>query len=688
MGFKWEDRGGSVFAPIPSKRRQGTWWGTHRELDAEIFGPEEMHHPRDPALLLRELLALIRRRRDPHPISSQHRRTRGARTRTSCTRRDAPRPRGPVLLIPHEDMTQLQDALDVLRGVDHGLVLEYARDDRVGDAPPRSVRLVVQELLVAREGEEREDVDVVLDRGEQEREEVRGRGRVVDVGGRGVRGALVQGKGEDLVDVGELGRVAREREVRERDEQGRDVLDRQVRPGLNTKVGAGKGRTTVSDESRALADRPALTLIKLTTCCQNTSNNLTSSGIPRNLRTLPSAPIRRTGLPSIMPSSPPGTSKSLTASGCPGGRTLTAAPHPSVSSPCWTAALPLAGGGIEPPSSLSLLRPSSSITRRLRSLCRRTSRSSRRFASSSPRRRSSGGSFSASLAAYEARRSIMAITMDLMATFGCSCAVAERNGVKVTRWKSGVKTCGGGPWSRSETAGIGDSKLWAHLDDDLHEVLLCDDVLAVDDLFEDAREDDAAVHLEVDAVELTQADEVGPDEDAELAALEFAAVAVAAQAGVLQADPELVHLDKVGQDEADRVVEVAARAGVVSDGEVVAGHAAEVVAEEEAAGRVLYAAGHLHHVLHDFLDGAAGDGHVDCADGDHEVEARDDVAGVLDEFVQVGEVVLAGLVGVVQVRRQVAERVKDGHICVGRVRGSVGDPEGKRGSECADGQSS
>lgn len=206
-----------------------------------------MHHPRDPALLLREFLALIRRRRDPHPIPSQHRRTRGARTRTSCTRRDAPRPRGPVLLIPHEDMTQLQDALDVLRGVDHGLVLEHARDDRVRDAPPRSVWLVVQELLVAREGEEREDVDVVLDRGEQEREEVRGRGRVVDVGGRGVRGALVQGKGEDLVDVGELCRVAREREVRERDEQGRDVLDRQVRAGLNTKVGeSGERRPSVT----------------------------------------------------------------------------------------------------------------------------------------------------------------------------------------------------------------------------------------------------------------------------------------------------------------------------------------------------------------------------------------------------------------------------------------------------------
>lgn len=202
----------------------------------------------------------------------------------------------------------------------------------------------------------------------------------------------------------------------------------------------------------------------------------------------------------------------------------------------------------------------------------------------------------------------------------------------------------------------------AHLDDDLHEVFLRDNVFAVDDLFEHAGKDDAPVHFQIDAVELTEADQVGPDEDAQLAPLEFPPVAVARESAVLQPDPEFVHLDEVGQDEADRVVQVAARAGVISDGEVVSRHAAEVVPQEETAGRVLDSARHLHHVLHDFLYWRTGNRHVDGADGDHEVQTRDNVAGVLDQLVQVGEVVLPGRVSVIEIRREVSQRIKHGHV--------------------------
>ena len=99
-----------------------------------------------------------------------------------------------------------------------------------------------------------------------------------------------------------------------------------------------------------------------------------------------------------------------------------------------------------------------------------------------------------------------------------------------------------------------------YLDNHFHEVFLRNDVLAADDLLEDAGEDDALVHVEVDAVELAEAHEVGPDEDAQLAPFHLALLAVAGVALMLQAHPELVHLDEVGEDEGDGVLEVAFRA--------------------------------------------------------------------------------------------------------------------------------
>lgn len=89
--------------------------------------------------------------------------------------------------------------------------------------------------------------------------------------------------------------------------------------------------------------------------------------------------------------------------------------------------------------------------------------------------------------------------------------------------------------------------------------------------------------------------------------------------------------------------------GVVPDGQVVPRLTTEVMPEKEAAYGVEDASAHFHHVLHDFLYGCVWDGHVDRADGDHEVETGDDVPGVLDEFVEICEVVSGLGVCVVEV---------------------------------------
>ena len=76
-----------------------------------------------------------------------------------------------------------------------------------------------------------------------------------------------------------------------------------------------------------------------------------------------------------------------------------------------------------------------------RFFCALTRSASRLAAASSWRLVSSGSSFSASRAAYAASRSIREMTICLMLTLGWSWAVAERNGPRLWRWKSSVKTC-------------------------------------------------------------------------------------------------------------------------------------------------------------------------------------------------------------------------------------------------------
>lgn len=75
---------------------------------------------------------------------------------------------------------------------------------------------------------------------------------------------------------------------------------------------------------------------------------------------------------------------------------------------------------------------------------------------------------------------------------------------------------------------------------------------------------------------------------------------------------------------------------------------------------MLHASAHLHHILHDLLDRRIFYTHVNRPDRDHEVQARDDVACILHQLVEVCEVILG--VGVAEVDREMSERIKDCHV--------------------------
>lgn len=96
-----------------------------------------------------------------------------------------------------------------------------------------------------------------------------------------------------------------------------------------------------------------------------------------------------------------------------------------------------------------------------------------------------------------------------------------------------------------------------HLDDDLHQILLGDNVLAVDDLLQYRGEYVPLVHVQIDAIELGETDEICADEDTQVTTFHLALLAVARVTLMLETHPELVHLDKVGEDERNRVLEVA-----------------------------------------------------------------------------------------------------------------------------------
>lgn len=102
------------------------------------------------------------------------------------------------------------------------------------------------------------------------------------------------------------------------------------------------------------------------------------------------------------------------------------------------------------------------------------------------------------------------------------------------------------------------------------------------------------VHGQRDAIQRTQVVEAGANEAAQLLAFTLAALAVSVAAVVLHTNPQAVHFRKVGDEEADGVVHRATHAIIrcACIRQLVLALLDEVVAQEEAALRVLHT---LHH---------------------------------------------------------------------------------------------
>jgi hypothetical protein len=93
-----------------------------------------------------------------------------------------------------------------------------------------------------------------------------------------------------------------------------------------------------------------------------------------------------------------------------------------------------------------------------------------------------------------------------------------------------VKTCPPIPVTKRLSA---HEQRTPHLDYDLHQVLLRNDVLAIDDLLQNTGKDGLLVHLQIDAIQLAEPDQVGPNKDTQIAPLVFAFVAFPRMALVL-----------------------------------------------------------------------------------------------------------------------------------------------------------
>src|SRR6266536_5724810 len=75
---------------------------------------------------------------------------------------------------------------------------------------------------------------------------------------------------------------------------------------------------------------------------------------------------------------------------------------------------------------------------------------------------------------------------------------------------------------------------------------------------------------------------------------------------------------------------------------------------------MLYTSAHFHHVLHDLFYRSIWNGHIDRSHSYHEVQSRDDIACVLDEFVKVCEVV--DRVALLQVLGEISHGIEYCHV--------------------------
>jgi hypothetical protein len=103
-----------------------------------------------------------------------------------------------------------------------------------------------------------------------------------------------------------------------------------------------------------------------------------------------------------------------------------------------------------------------------------------------------------------------------------------------------------------------------HLDHDFHEVFLGNDILALDDLLENGREDVILVKLQINAVELREANEICADQNTKVFPFSLTLLAVARVTLVLKAHPELIHFDEIGELEGDGILQISSWPAMVT----------------------------------------------------------------------------------------------------------------------------
>jgi hypothetical protein len=158
-------------------------------------------------------------------------------------------------------------------------------------------------------------------------------------------------------------------------------------------------------------------------------------------------------------------------------------------------------------------------------------------------------------------------------------------------------------------------------------------------LIENLGENRFLVHLNVNALQLGQTRQVLSNQSRELLTLLLTSLAVADLSLVLHAHPELVHLNKIGQDKLHGVLNFATSASVLGSllGKLILGHFGQVSTEEKTTSRVLNTTAHLNQILQHVLCRSLLGLDVDRSDSDNQVQTGQDVAGVLNQLVELAE---------------------------------------------------
>mmetsp|Transcript_35478 Transcript_35478/g.98029 ORF Transcript_35478/g.98029 Transcript_35478/m.98029 type:complete len:252 (+) Transcript_35478:1616-2371(+) len=188
--------------------------------------------------------------------------------------------------------------------------------------------------------------------------------------------------------------------------------------------------------------------------------------------------------------------------------------------------------------------------------------------------------------------------------------------------------------------------VWEDLNHALEKILLRHRVLHADHVVQELGQRILRVVLSGHAVERAHPHQVGAHQHAEVVPLLLPLLLVLRKP-LLHPHPEPVALAEVGEDEFEGVVDVPALALVLGAGvrQLILYHLAEVIPQEEAAHRVLYAFGELVHVLKDLLRGCLLGLDVARAYRGEQVHPRQDAASVLHGLVQLQHLsIVTGLV--------------------------------------------